>query len=186
MKNSKLAKISLFLLALFVSGLFLMTPTSSAEAGGCVPWCTEDTPGYNGVIGVGKEITWDGTSYYILNDSNEVVYVAINYFVPGDPTSSCLASMSASCARYDHWVTEGWWRINPGQTRKLISNYTNRYIYIHAKGAEGGLWSGSLYKYVTNSVFTNANTSTYGAYLAGFIKVDLGKNNSSFTTRLLD
>jgi hypothetical protein len=171
------------LMLMFIAGVMFLHPDEARAD--CVPWCIEDTPGYNGVTGGLKDVTYSGTTYYVYNRSSETAWVAISYLQPGDPYASCVGPAGSSCDKGDKWVTKGWYEVAPGQKRWLVKDYANRYLYIYAKASNGGSWSGSNYDYIVDGrPFTNAGYSTPGARRVGFIKVDLGNNNATYTHNL--
>lgn len=72
----------------------------------------------------------------VCNDSHERVSVA-------------LAKKSG-----DQWITSGWWKIDPGDCKKLIDGKVkNRTYGIYARGLRGGKWLGNKPLCVENSRF---------------------------------
>lgn len=157
-----------------VVGLQLSAEPAHAQFGGngCVPFCTDDLPG--GTSPGGNDFpsyTYEGTDVYIQNNTSEKVWIAMSYLVEGDPESSCLGAVGTPCARDDHWVTDGWWTIEPWGKMRIISNYYNRYIYFYAETADEKTWAGDYGNYV-------------GDDWTDFFQVDLGKYNDTYTLGL--
>jgi uncharacterized membrane protein len=62
------------------------------------------------------------------NARSRGLFLAIGYYSPG-------------CADGGDWAKKGWWRIEPGQTARVLWT-TNRYSYFYAESDDGAVWSG--------------------------------------------
>lgn len=122
-----------------------------------------------------------GISYSTLSIKNECrypIFVAVHYKsmrcqeYPGN--HSCLSEYIPDDKL---WVTDGFWRLNPGQT-SYIKDTRNRYLYTYAETDDnftGGsanrmTWSGDKY-------FTIKGRSL------GFKQIDIGAKSTQYTHR---
>ncbi len=46
---------------------------------------------------------------------------------------------SAACGSFGGWATHGWWNLNPGEAKTVIST-TNRYAFFYARAVDGRWW----------------------------------------------
>jgi uncharacterized membrane protein len=99
------------------------------------------------------------------------------------------------------WTSEGWWKINSGQCKAIVtSRLNNRYYYVYAEDTEGGVWGGpdsqdggvfcitSAEYTIYSNDYRNGNELNCGAggYDAvKFNELDVG-NAADFTQNLLD
>jgi len=103
----------------------------------------------------------------LKNNSNTTIYAAVKYLdINGK------------------WVTEGWWKIKPGNTSRPDIKATGKYIYYHAHNEEYSLyWGDAIESNVCNFKFKfKGNYSNQNSYLATFYEVDKGDtfNDTTF------
>ena len=57
------------------------------------------------------------------------------------PTKVAVARFNGT-----HWMSEGWWTVEPAKCAELVSGNLNaRYYYVYATDGAGGAWDGSKY-----------------------------------------
>lgn len=175
-KNMKYSRFvgALFTTCALVSSLSVMM-SQSAEARQCGSgWldrlgCTIDpsNPIDNGSL---------NQKYYsvsVKNNSRETIWVAAHYLVdPSDTSGSCVQSVGPDSCNSPTWVTDGYWKLEPGQTSRILNggnNISNRIIYFHAHNSKGTTWGASdIKKEVRGKVVT-------------FFKTDMGGTITNFT-----
>ena len=67
-----------------------------------------------------------GQPIYARNNTGRPIWVAAKYMAPGSHS----------------FVTDGFWKIDPGQCVLLVYN-TNRWIYFYARNDAGQIWQGN-------------------------------------------
>lgn len=87
------------------------------------------------------------------------VYVAIGYF----------------SSSHDDWISEGWWKIGPGDSLKVVKgDLKNRYYYFYAEGGDA-IWSGK-YSFCTTEksfrIIGSKNCKRRGYKIKRFDKID--------------
>lgn len=72
-------------------------------------------------------------SFTIKNQSNEAVYFAYGVYNPSTPNTSGLAVMNPA-----FWVSEGWWKVNPGESKIVYETKAKgQMIYIRIQARSG-------------------------------------------------
>src|SRR5216117_4217572 len=99
---------------------------------------------------------------YVRNDYSRPVWLAVMYFDPN------------YCSSFGDWSTQGWWMINPGQTRFPFWTY-NQYAAYYAEADDGAVWAGDRGPvYVQWSAFHSCyQLGNNISYLVGMRLLDL-------------
>jgi len=126
--------------------------------------------------GMTPHVSAFGTGVYFQNSYGKTVWVATERYNSGCPDTG-------------NWENEGWYQLNPGDTKWLFTT-TNEYAYYYAYAADGARWSGN---YIGNVdpyyAFDFCNTSNTNAYDPGMRQIDLGGWNlfgaTSYTMTLI-
>lgn len=100
-------------------------------------------------------------------------------------------------AKTDSWISEGWWRIEPGQCSRVFGQpLTQRFYFYYAhalsqatKDAPPTVWSGK-YKFCTDDkafrVEGDADCASRKLLSTGFQELDLGSNVRDYTLDFKD
>lgn len=112
-------------------------------------------------------------SVSVKNNSRETIWVAAHYLVdPADTSGSCVQSVGPDGCNNPQWVTDGYWKLEPGQTARILNGgnrINNRFIYFHAHNDRGETWGTSdVRKEIRGKV-------------VGFFKSDMGGTITNFT-----
>ncbi|GAB4525501.1 MAG: hypothetical protein Tsb0014_04880 [Pleurocapsa sp.] len=170
MKFSKLF-LNLNLLGLVVLANLTIPQAAKADLF-CYPWETDCTA--NGKIGddplgvdPGVNKTYD---VYLHNKHDRPIWVAIHYkYIPKKTCTNC--SDIQVLRPGSDWITDGYWKVEPG--RKVLVNVStnNRYIYFHAHDDRGTTWGSEQTFKVRNqrkSFFQATMGSQIGSYTQSF------------------
>ena len=103
--------------------------------------------------------------------------------VSGCNTTENLVGVSVGYRESDKWMSEGWWRIPPGDCASVIEGTLSaRYFYLHAEDSvTGGQWRGPVFMCTSSKEFKIEgleNCFARGHERAGFFEVDTGKQTN--------
>ncbi|MGI0480475.1 DUF1036 domain-containing protein [Geminocystis sp. CENA526] len=108
----------------------------------CFPWernCVRD-----GKVGTSRRYY----TVHIHNAHNQTIWVAVSYRPDGGTSydADIPTPIRHGQDPYMGWRTEGYWRLEPGQTALILGGnhhkIRHRYIYFHAHDANGNTWGG--------------------------------------------
>lgn len=112
-------------------------------------------------------------SVSIQNKSSETIWVAVHYRAdPYDTSGSCVQSVGADGCNNPSWVTNGYWKLSPGESARILNSdnrVSNRIIYFHAHNSKGETWGKS------------DTRQTLEGKLLNFFQKDMGGNITNFT-----
>ncbi len=123
--------------------------------------------------------------FSVCNRSNKQVELAFGYWNSVDNRETFADSIGGS------WLSEGWWKLKPGQCTQVYPHELwrrNRYYYVYARSTDGrSVWSGNHSFCVASSVFTilnlggncyrldtSPNTNFPNSRIERFQQVDIG------------
>lgn len=114
------------------------------------------------------------------NNTGKTVWVAI--------------SQQQNTGDYSGWVSEGWYKIAPGQTSTVVSNVTNQYYYYYAYNVDGTYWGGDYNNAIDpknkfkifNSDSQSVISNSHGRYeMKGFRELNMG-SSTEYTFELIE
>jgi uncharacterized membrane protein len=76
---------------------------------------------------VSQADTLQGQPIYAQNNTNRTIWVAARYMPPGGGS----------------YVSDGFWRVEPGQRLLILYNGNRRFMYLYARDGQGAVWSGN-------------------------------------------
>ena len=108
---------------------------------------------------------------YFYNGSGVKVVFAIMRYEPN------------ACRGQGDWLVEGWWTINPGQTKFPFSTTNiNSCYYIEDLEGLGKIWGGNYNAYVINNAFSHCtNIQPPGSKLVGMRLLNTGQLYDNYT-----
>jgi uncharacterized membrane protein len=83
---------------------------------------------------------------------------------------------SDGCGSYGGWATQGWWVLNPGESKTAFST-SNQYSYYYAHSTDGREWrdDGGPSVYVASERFNSClNIGSTASRIVNMRKVDVG------------
>jgi hypothetical protein len=130
-----------------------------------------------GTIDDGSKTDW----LNIRNETNTTIRVAMKYL--DEPV----------CGR-DGWLVGGWLTLRPGAVVPVVplADGHNSHFYIYATGADGTVYEGSSWTYVTSVDFarckasgTDSNPGWNSAYLVGMLEFLVDSSATTYTLSLV-
>jgi Protein of unknown function (DUF1036) len=121
----------------------------------------------------GQETQRDWFAIYFKNSCDLPIQVAILHYFPANSGGGSGSDAGVALYTPAKWVSEGWWKIKPGE-RALVANQTlNQNLYYYAESIVGGrVWAGN-----------DISTDLRGRNLS-FKKVSMGEKFVDFTMEL--